>query len=191
MTVPASASPRDVFARERQEHIITIEDPVEYLHSHKKCIVNQRELGADARGIDFLPFSDLEQSVRDDVELLRSSPLISKDVRVTGFIYDVTTGKIHEVDVATFELVWKDGRENVELLLEALGDDLLGRRLGGLDAHVALGRQQRRRIEQQRAPVQHVRHGLEQHEDRRAVRLVVRQRAGKPARRRRRAVILH
>ncbi len=32
---------------ERPEHIVTIEDPVEYLHHHKKCIVNQRELNAD------------------------------------------------------------------------------------------------------------------------------------------------
>ena len=32
---------------ERHEHIVTIEDPVEYLHSHKNCIVNQRELMAD------------------------------------------------------------------------------------------------------------------------------------------------
>ncbi len=31
----------------RHEHIITIEDPIEYLHPHKKCIVNQREVGAD------------------------------------------------------------------------------------------------------------------------------------------------
>ena len=37
----------DKVNRERQEHIVTIEDPVEYLHSHKKCIVNQRELNAD------------------------------------------------------------------------------------------------------------------------------------------------
>src|SRR3989441_6672594 len=32
---------------ERHEHIVTIEDPVEYLHAHKKCMVNQRELHAD------------------------------------------------------------------------------------------------------------------------------------------------
>ena len=31
----------------RQEHIITIEDPIEFLHPHKKCLVNQREIGAD------------------------------------------------------------------------------------------------------------------------------------------------
>ncbi len=33
----------------RHEHIITIEDPIEYLHPHKKCIVNQREVGADTK----------------------------------------------------------------------------------------------------------------------------------------------
>jgi twitching motility protein PilT len=32
---------------ERNEHIVTIEDPIEYLHHHKGCIVNQREVGAD------------------------------------------------------------------------------------------------------------------------------------------------
>jgi twitching motility protein PilT len=32
---------------ERNEHIVTIEDPIEYLHPHKGCIVNQREVGAD------------------------------------------------------------------------------------------------------------------------------------------------
>lgn len=32
---------------ERYDHIITVEDPIEYLHSHKKCLVNQREVTAD------------------------------------------------------------------------------------------------------------------------------------------------
>ncbi|HZX97333.1 MAG TPA: ATPase, T2SS/T4P/T4SS family, partial [Myxococcales bacterium] len=32
---------------ERHEHIVTIEDPIEYLHPHKNCVVNQREVGAD------------------------------------------------------------------------------------------------------------------------------------------------
>lgn len=34
---------------ERHEHIITIEDPIEYLHPHKKCVVNQREVNADTK----------------------------------------------------------------------------------------------------------------------------------------------
>ena len=32
---------------ERHEHIITVEDPIEYLHNHKKCLINQREVNAD------------------------------------------------------------------------------------------------------------------------------------------------
>lgn len=35
-----------------QGHIITIEDPIEFLHRHKKCIVNQREVGQDSEGWD-------------------------------------------------------------------------------------------------------------------------------------------
>lgn len=41
------ASIIDSINMERQEHIITIEDPIEYIHPHKNCIVNQREVGAD------------------------------------------------------------------------------------------------------------------------------------------------
>ncbi|MBP7146978.1 MAG: type IV pilus twitching motility protein PilT [Acidobacteria bacterium] len=39
----------DKVNRERQAHIVTIEDPIEYLHSHKRCLVNQRELGSDTK----------------------------------------------------------------------------------------------------------------------------------------------
>jgi twitching motility protein PilT len=38
----------DEINRTRADHIITIEDPIEFLHRHKRCIVNQRELGPDA-----------------------------------------------------------------------------------------------------------------------------------------------
>ena len=41
------ASIIDAINAERHEHIITIEDPIEYLHPHKQCIVNQREVGSD------------------------------------------------------------------------------------------------------------------------------------------------
>jgi twitching motility protein PilT len=37
----------DKINQERNEHIVTIEDPIEYLHQHKGCVVNQREVGAD------------------------------------------------------------------------------------------------------------------------------------------------
>jgi twitching motility protein PilT len=43
------ASIIDKVNTDRHEHIITIEDPIEYLHPHKNCLVNQREIGADTQ----------------------------------------------------------------------------------------------------------------------------------------------
>ncbi len=43
------ASIVDRINTDRNEHIITIEDPIEYLHPHKGCVVNQREVGADTQ----------------------------------------------------------------------------------------------------------------------------------------------
>ncbi len=43
------ASIIDKINTERHEHIMTIEDPIEYLHPHKNCVVNQREVGADTQ----------------------------------------------------------------------------------------------------------------------------------------------
>ena len=57
----------------------------------------QEQLGTDASDIDFLPFSDLEQSVRDDVATIRQSPLIPQDIPIAGAIYDVRSGKLQEV----------------------------------------------------------------------------------------------
>ena len=57
----------------------------------------KEDLGVDATGRDFMPFSDLEQSVRDDVEALRSSDLIPDDISVSGAIYDVQSGELREV----------------------------------------------------------------------------------------------
>ncbi len=44
------ASMIDKINSERHEHIITVEDPIEFLHQHKKGLVNQREVGADTKG---------------------------------------------------------------------------------------------------------------------------------------------
>ena len=43
------ASMIDKINGERHEHIITVEDPIEYLHKHKGCLINQREVGADTK----------------------------------------------------------------------------------------------------------------------------------------------
>lgn len=55
------------------------------------------ELGADASEMDFLPFSDLEASVREDVETVRNSELVPDDVSVTGAVYEVETGRLRKV----------------------------------------------------------------------------------------------
>ena len=55
------------------------------------------ERGVDASAVDFLPFPDLEQSVRDDISTIKASPLLPDGVEVTGWVYDVKTGKISSV----------------------------------------------------------------------------------------------
>ncbi len=57
----------------------------------------KQDLGADSTAIDFQPFSDLEESVREDVAFLQASPLIPDDIPIRGFIYDVRTGRLNEV----------------------------------------------------------------------------------------------
>jgi twitching motility protein PilT len=44
------ASLIDIINQERAEHIMTVEDPIEFLHRHKKAVVNQREVGTDTQG---------------------------------------------------------------------------------------------------------------------------------------------
>ena len=56
----------DKINRERHEHILTIEDPIEFLHSHKNCIVNQREVSSDTHS-----FSDaLRVALREDPDVV-------------------------------------------------------------------------------------------------------------------------
>src|SRR4051812_25438477 len=54
-------------------------------------------LGPEAEGVDFLPFGDLEQSVRDSVRKIEESPLLPDSFGATGFVYDVETGRLTQV----------------------------------------------------------------------------------------------
>ena len=53
-------------------------------------------LGQDTR-LEFLPFSDVEQSVRDDLAALRSNPLLLPGLPLSGFVYDVRSGRLQPV----------------------------------------------------------------------------------------------
>ena len=57
-----------------------------------------KELGVDVSDQDFLPFTDVEESVREDMALLRQSPLIPSDVEISGAVYDVDTGRMTVVE---------------------------------------------------------------------------------------------
>jgi len=56
----------DEINRTRSEHILTIEDPVEFVHEHKRCIVNQREIGVDATGFG----QALRAALRQDPDVI-------------------------------------------------------------------------------------------------------------------------
>ena len=55
------------------------------------------DLGADVSHVDFMPISDPDETVRADVEAIRSSPMVRADIEVHGFVYDVETGRLREV----------------------------------------------------------------------------------------------
>src|SRR3981081_4587499 len=66
----------DKINRDRHEHILTIEDPIEFLHNHKNCLVNQREVNADTHGF---------------AEALRTALRQDPDVVLVGEMRDLTT----------------------------------------------------------------------------------------------------
>ncbi|MBI2212019.1 MAG: type IV pilus twitching motility protein PilT [Acidobacteria bacterium] len=85
----------DKINKERHEHIITIEDPVEFLHSHKACVVNQRELHADTHSFS----NALKSALRQDPDVvligeMRDLETIESALRIaeTGHL---TFGTLH------------------------------------------------------------------------------------------------
>jgi twitching motility protein PilT len=85
----------DKINRETHQHIITIEDPVEFLHSHKNCVVNQRELHADTHSFG----NSLKSALRQDPDVvligeMRDLETIESALRIaeTGHL---TFGTLH------------------------------------------------------------------------------------------------
>src|SRR3712207_2876672 len=56
----------DKINRERRGHIITVEDPIEFVHRHQNCIVNQREVGTDTKSFS----SALKYALREDPDVI-------------------------------------------------------------------------------------------------------------------------
>jgi len=95
------ASMIDKINIDRHEHILTIEDPIEFIHNHKNCVVNQREVNADTHG-----FADaLRTALRQDPDVvlvgeLRDLETIEMAMRVaeTGHL---TFATLHTNSAAT------------------------------------------------------------------------------------------
>ena len=56
----------DEINKSRKEHILTIEDPIEFLHRHQRCVVNQREIGNDAQSFAL----GLKAALRQDPDVI-------------------------------------------------------------------------------------------------------------------------
>ena len=89
------ASMIDKVNAERHEHIVTIEDPIEYLHAHQRCLINQRELHADTRSFP----NALRAALRQDPDVvligeMRDLETIESALRIaeTGHL---TFGTLH------------------------------------------------------------------------------------------------
>ncbi|KAI9797284.1 MAG: hypothetical protein M1833_005580 [Piccolia ochrophora] len=65
--------------------------------------VVEKNLGEEAakevEGLDFLPFPELDQAVKDDISYLRASKAVPDGIKFSGFVYDVSTGRVREVAV--------------------------------------------------------------------------------------------
>jgi twitching motility protein PilT len=72
------ASILDLANRTRSSHIVTIEDPIEFLHHHKQCLVNQREVGADTDSFA----NALKHALRQDPDIILVGEL--RDLETTA-----------------------------------------------------------------------------------------------------------
>jgi twitching motility protein PilT len=72
------ASLLDLANRTRSSHVVTIEDPIEFLHVHKRCLVNQREVGVDTASFA----TALRQALRQDPDIILVGEL--RDLETTS-----------------------------------------------------------------------------------------------------------
>ncbi len=72
--------------RNAQEHIITIEDPIEYLHSHKKSIITQREVGVDTESFD----SALINAMRQAPDVIQIGEIRTRETMDSAIVFSET-----------------------------------------------------------------------------------------------------
>src|SRR5207245_11068391 len=110
------ASIIDVINSTREEHIMTIEDPIEFLHRHKKCMVNQRELGSDA-----MSFGDaLRAALRQDPDVILVGEM--RDLETIGTA--ITAAETGHLVFATLHT--QDTAQTIDRILDVFPADQQG-----------------------------------------------------------------
>jgi twitching motility protein PilT len=111
----------------RNEHIMTIEDPIEFVHSHKRCIVNQRELGADARTFALA----LKAALRQDPDVILVGEM--RDAETIGTA--LTAAETGHLVFATLHT--QDAPQTVDRIIDVFAPEQQGQ----IRAQLAIGLQ--------------------------------------------------
>jgi twitching motility protein PilT len=100
----------------RDEHILTIEDPIEFLHEHKRCMVNQRELGTDASSFAL----GLKAALRQDPDVILVGEM--RDMETIGTA--LTAAETGHLVFATLHT--QDAPQTVDRIIDVFPSDQQG-----------------------------------------------------------------
>ena len=100
----------------RSEHILTIEDPIEFVHTHKKCIVNQRELGTDAQSFALA----LKAALRQDPDVILVGEM--RDMETIGTA--LTAAETGHLVFATLHT--QDAPQTIDRIIDVFPSDQQG-----------------------------------------------------------------
>ena len=100
----------------RSDHILTIEDPIEFVHTHKKCIVNQRELGTDAHSFALA----LKAALRQDPDVILVGEM--RDMETIGTA--LTAAETGHLVYATLHT--QDAPQTIDRIIDVFPSDQQG-----------------------------------------------------------------
>ncbi len=110
------ASIIDLINETRDDHIMTIEDPIEFLHNHKRCLVNQRELGSDATS-----FAEaLKAALRQDPDVILVGEM--RDIETIGTA--LTAAETGHLVFATLHT--QDAPQTIDRIVDSFAADQQG-----------------------------------------------------------------
>ena len=121
------ASIIDEINETRDDHILTIEDPIEFLHKHKRCIINQREIGADAQSFAM----GLKAALRQDPDVILVGEMRDQETIATA----LTAAETGHLVFATLHT--QDAPQTVDRIIDVFAPEQQGQ----VRAQLAIGLQ--------------------------------------------------